>query len=68
MFGLKITQFTAKVLFDFLFFLQKDDVPAQLHGSVSVDEGRGIALVLGIGTETGEEVGHDLLTEGVQGV
>lgn len=51
----------------FLPFLQREDVPAQLHGSVSEGEGRGIVLVLETGTETDAEVVHGLLTGGVQG-
>lgn len=44
---------------------QTDGVPAQFPESEG--EGTGIALVPGIVTETGEEVAHGLLTEGVQG-
>lgn len=48
-------------------FLQRGGVRAQHHESVSEGDGKGIALVLEIGTETGGEVAHDLLTGGVQG-
>lgn len=47
---------------------EREGVPAQHHGSVSEGDGRGIALVLEIGTETGGEVAHDLLTGGAQGL
>lgn len=42
--------------------LQREDAPAQLHGSVSEGDGSGNALVLEIGTETDAELGHGLLT------
>lgn len=44
---------------------QTDDVPVQVPESGG--EGTGIALVLGIVTETGEEAARGLLTGGVQG-
>lgn len=46
---------------------QREDVPAHPQGSVSGGEGRGIALVLEIGTETDAEVAHDLRIGDVQG-
>lgn len=58
---------TDDVVISFPLFLQREGVPAQLHGSVSEGGGRGNALVLEIGTVSVGEVAHDLLTGGVQG-
>lgn len=48
-------------------FLQRDDVPAQHHGSVSAGEGTGTARVLETVTEIAGGVVLDLLTGGVRG-
>lgn len=54
-------------MISFLPFEQREGVPARLHVSASEGVGRGNALVPEIGTETGEEAAHALLTGGVQG-
>lgn len=58
---------TINVVISFPPFLQREDAPVQLHGSVSEGEGKEIALVLGIGTEKDAELDHGLLTGGDQG-
>lgn len=63
----KISQVTPCVMISFPPFEQREGVPARVPGSVSEGVGRGNALVPEIGTETGGEAAHALLTGGVQG-
>lgn len=62
-----VWKFTSYVMISFPPFEEREGVPAQLHGSESEGVGRGSVLVPEIGTETGGEAAHALLTEGVQG-
>lgn len=67
---LKILLFTAQMFCLFFLlpsFLQREDVPAQHHGSESAGEGTGTAPVLEIVTEIAGGVVLGLLTGGVRG-